>query len=489
MNNSIHICYRREEGQAEAGRICTRLRERFGRDRDVIEIAAGMPAQDVNEEIDAVGFCAVLLVVIGKKWLACTDADGRRWVDDPQDPVRQAIAKALRRYRWVVPVLVQGASLPREEELPDDLKPLARHEAVSLRDTEWEGDLGGLLNLIEDLAQRPPAMAPPPTAEPEQTLWDETAPAPAAAKRSIWGALTGIFGSRRSRSKRNEEEQEERSAVEGVRAGPAYGSGADAAPVLLGVSAPRAVKPGGEFTARFAAYVKGIEEEVRAILKKLSPRSEAVLGIEECRWQPGTEVTVRLASRNLAIDPPEQSFVWEGKRSLLDFDVSVPANAAEGTVVLKFDVLIDGIVMARLRLDLEISARAVAGEPTTATARSAHSAFASYSSADRARVLDRVAAVRIAAGLDVFVDCLDLHPGEAWKPRLDQEILRRDLFLLFWSRHASESEWVTWEWQTALKDKGKDHMQIHPLDPDAKPPEELADLHFGDVTMWVRRGG
>jgi hypothetical protein len=259
-------------------------------------------------------------------------------------------------------------------------------------------------------------------------------------------------------------------------------------PVLLGASAPRAVKPGDEFTARFVAYVKAVEEEVREMLEKLSPRSEAVLGVQECRWQPGTTITVRLSGRGLAIDPAEQAFAWKGNRTLLEFDVAVPADAADGTVVLKFDILIDGIVVSRLRLDVEISSRAAGGEQATVVAEPAHTAFASYSSADRDRVLDRVAAVRIAAGLDIFLDCLDLRPSEEWKPQLDAEIKKRDIFLLFWSTHAKESKWVAWEWQTALQDKGKEQMQIHPLEPNVKPPEELADLHFGDVYMWVRTG-
>jgi len=81
-----------------------------------------------------------------------------------------------------------------------------------------------------------------------------------------------------------------------------------------------------------------------------------------------------------------------------------------------------------------------------------------------------------------------MHPGEAWKPRLLSEIVSRDLFLLFWSAQSRASEWVSWEWRTALSQKGVQAMQIHPLegvDP-APPPDELKDLHFGDVLMIVR---
>ena len=34
--------------------------------------------------------------------------------------------------------------------------------------------------------------------------------------------------------------------------------------------------------------------------------------------------------------------------------------------------------------------------------------------------------------------------------------------------------------------KGKRAMQIHPLESGIKPPDELKDLHFGDVFMLVR---
>ncbi len=271
--------------------------------------------------------------------------------------------------------------------------------------------------------------------------------------------------------------------------GTLYGAEAEPQPVQLGASAPGQAKPGGGFTARFVAYEKALEQEVRELLAKLAPSAETVLGIQECRWKAGTLVTVRLSGRGLTVDPAEQSFTWNGGRSLLDFDVTVAQDAEEETIQLKFDVAIEGIIVARLRLELEITAKPRKKVQTaTTTAEPARTAFASYSSADRDRVLDRVAAVRIAAGLDIFLDCLDLTPGEQWKPQLDEEIIKRDLFLLFWSEHAKESKWVTWEWQTALKDKGKDHMQIHPLEPNVKPPEELSDLHFSDVYMWVRKG-
>jgi hypothetical protein len=259
-------------------------------------------------------------------------------------------------------------------------------------------------------------------------------------------------------------------------------------PVRLGASAPSRVAPGSEFSVRFVAYPPGDELEVKRLLTELSARSEHRLNVHECRWQRGTVVTVCVSARQVEITPAEQTFTWDGRRALLDFDATVADDATEGVVVLKLDVAVDGIVIARLRLDLAIVHATNTARPPLATVASepARSAFASYSSKDRERVLDRLAAVRIATGLDVFLDCLSLNPGEQWKPRLEREIKGRDLFLLFWSSESATSPWVEWEWRTALTEKGRDAMQVHPLATGVKPPQELKDLHFGDVYMLVR---
>ncbi|MGA7901599.1 MAG: hypothetical protein WCA06_03085 [Terrimicrobiaceae bacterium] len=89
--------------------------------------------------------------------------------------------------------------------------------------------------------------------------------------------------------------------------------------------------------------------------------------------------------------------------------------------ILEFVALIDGIVVATLLLDLEIVgpeaksfshlSRSSDSPMNSATASAALTAFASYSSRDRLRVLDRVSAVRISAGLEVFLDLPFAAPG------------------------------------------------------------------------------
>jgi hypothetical protein len=258
-------------------------------------------------------------------------------------------------------------------------------------------------------------------------------------------------------------------------------------PVHLGASAPRVVKPNQEFTVRFTAYIESLEEEVEEKLKELSPRSTFYDDVKQCQWLVGTKVAVKCRANYLDIQPAEDVFVWNGTEIMLEFDARVLPDAPEETTILKFDVLIGGIPVAKLRIDMEISATKSSGEVASARIRAYTKAFASYSSEDRTRVLDRVSEIS-RNGVKVFLDCLSLNPGEVWKTRLEEEMQNSEMFLLFWSASAKKSEWVTWEWQNALKLKGIQFIEPHPLDPveDAPPPDELKDLHFNDYFIIVR---
>lgn len=174
---------------------------------------------------------------------------------------------------------------------------------------------------------------------------------------------------------------------------------------------------------------------------------------------------------------------WRGEAHHPSFGILVAAVAAKLGRAL-------GEPPSELATDREI-VRPGAERPSegiVAPAGRALSAYASYASEDRMRVLDRVASLSAIAGIDVFLDSLSLHPGEQWKPRIAAEIAARDVFLLFWSSHARASPWVEWEWRTALELKGLVGIQVQALEPvsSAPPPVELSDIHFGDVFSLAR---
>src|SRR5262249_24118354 len=123
----------------------------------------------------------------------------------------------------------------------------------------------------------------------------------------------------------------------------------------------------------------------------------------------GTFITVQLSGDRLDVSPASQDFEWQGQQHYLDFDVSVRKDSPERSTRLKFDVSVDGFVLARLRLDLTIEVPSKLRWPwlrrrTYAFSAASRTAFASYAAEDRPRVLDRIAAIRIAIGINIFTD-------------------------------------------------------------------------------------
>jgi hypothetical protein len=152
---AIFISYRREDSIAHTGRLYDRLIAEFGKGQVFMDIDSIDPGADFIEVIEqTVAGCDVLLVVIGKQWLAVCDAQGRRRIEDPEDFVRLEVEIALSRKVRVIPVLVGGAQMPRSDELPAGLAALSRRHALDLQDTAFHQTLGRLIDsLRRDEAQ------------------------------------------------------------------------------------------------------------------------------------------------------------------------------------------------------------------------------------------------------------------------------------------------------------------------------------------------
>ena len=231
-------------------------------------------------------------------------------------------------------------------------------------------------------------------------------------------------------------------------------------PVLLGVAAPRAAAPGSGFTARFAAYIAAARGVAQEHLEKLGEKDDRVVmdipPDREPRWRIGAPVTIRLTGEHVTIMPGERSFEWNGRENLASFAVQVNADAPNGTLQLFFHVFLGPVQIAFIPLGVAIAAGAGEAQTPRLDVRAPSSVFASYSSKDAETVTRSLSTLtRWAPTLDIFQDCLDLKTNDAFKPQLAKEIAARDVFLLFWSRNASASKWVLWEFQTAQVKPGR----------------------------------
>ncbi|MFT3955321.1 MAG: toll/interleukin-1 receptor domain-containing protein [Piscinibacter sp.] len=168
MTTGIFISYRRDDTRQAAGRLADDLGDALGAERifrDIEKIELGVDFEQALNQ--ALVNCEVMLVLIGRQWSAITDAQGRRRLEQPGDWIRTEIVTALRRGIRVVPVLIDGADLPQESELPEDLKPLVRRQALAVEDARWKSDMGRLAESLSRLggaAPRPAAAPPTPVA-------------------------------------------------------------------------------------------------------------------------------------------------------------------------------------------------------------------------------------------------------------------------------------------------------------------------------------
>jgi hypothetical protein len=151
MSGRIFINYRRDDSSGTAGRLNDRLVRRFGRQNLFMDVDNTPAGVDFVKYLDArVGACDVFLAVIGPNWLEAKDAGGRRRIDDPHDYVSVEIAAALQRDIRVIPVLIDGAILPRSEDLPEALKPLVRRHAVEVRNAQFGRDADALAEKVHE---------------------------------------------------------------------------------------------------------------------------------------------------------------------------------------------------------------------------------------------------------------------------------------------------------------------------------------------------
>jgi formylglycine-generating enzyme required for sulfatase activity len=146
MRKRIFINYRRSDSAPWAGRIHQDLIQRFGRSRMFIDVNTIKKGGDFRLELnDALRETRVMLVLIGPDWLNTPNRSGDRRLHDLEDQVRREIASALNDGTIaVIPVLLEGQTMPDPLELPKDLKELTGRQAVSVSHENFEFEMDGL---------------------------------------------------------------------------------------------------------------------------------------------------------------------------------------------------------------------------------------------------------------------------------------------------------------------------------------------------------
>jgi Uncharacterized protein conserved in bacteria (DUF2252)/TIR domain len=150
MTAKIFISYRRNDSKYQARMIHEAFCRIIPRGHVFMDVDTILPGRKFREVIkDWLNQCEVLLALIGPGWIDAIDSKtGRRRLDNPVDFVRVEIGEALLRNISVVPVLLDGTSMPDVGQLSEDLKELVERQAWFVEYRTFNADVERLIDKL-----------------------------------------------------------------------------------------------------------------------------------------------------------------------------------------------------------------------------------------------------------------------------------------------------------------------------------------------------
>lgn len=151
----LFVSYRRNDTKWITAHLCAYLEGHFGvnsvfRDVDSVPLSV-----DVREHIrKVIDTCDVLIAVVGPSWFEM-DSSGKSRLDDKADWVRLEIAAALAKKMPVVPLLVDGAEMPKPQQLPEELRDFAYKNAASFDLINFKSQIARLVKALDQLLPIP----------------------------------------------------------------------------------------------------------------------------------------------------------------------------------------------------------------------------------------------------------------------------------------------------------------------------------------------
>lgn len=155
MGQEIFISYRRRDASAFAARLRDRLETVF-RGQVFLDVAGIDAGEDyVAKLASTVRESKAVVAVIGSQW--ASGGEARTRLGEPGDFVTAELEAAIEAGITVIPVLIDGARMPVESELPPSLQPLARRHGIEVTHAHFDSDTGHLIAAL----YRPLGIEPP----------------------------------------------------------------------------------------------------------------------------------------------------------------------------------------------------------------------------------------------------------------------------------------------------------------------------------------
>lgn len=144
----IFISYRNANLSYAPVLIDRELRRRFGPDSVFQATRSNQPGTSIPDEIMRwLRECTLFIALIDPPWAG----EDLHRLHDPNDWVRREIRCALDHGKQILPVLLDGASMPRHRDLPADIAPVTDRVALRMRAVTADADLQRLVGEVERL--------------------------------------------------------------------------------------------------------------------------------------------------------------------------------------------------------------------------------------------------------------------------------------------------------------------------------------------------
>jgi hypothetical protein len=263
-------------------------------------------------------------------------------------------------------------------------------------------------------------------------------------------------------------------------------------PVECSVFAPPSVVRGDVcFVQVFVHLVEQAERAAALAVEFDADARRRAARVLDLPVRRGDRLTFELRAPGLGLDTAVESLIWRGAPASVQFQLRVPIGFAHTVAICTVIVSSDSVPLGHLKFKLETDRATVDGQRVGDAACNYRQAFVSYASRDRAEVLKRIQMLT-PSHIGFFQDFLDLDPGQRWERELYRKIDECDLFFLFWSQHAKDSEWVRKEAEYARQLQGADGLsppEFFPVilegPPSPLPWPGFTDLHFDDRLLYL----
>lgn len=232
-------------------------------------------------------------------------------------------------------------------------------------------------------------------------------------------------------------------------------------------------------------------EKVKSLAQESDKRAERRDYIPlQCKLKKGDKVDALLnIYGETLLMSDKKSVVWQGAFTKCNFDYFVPKDIDVDELSCVALLTVNNIPVGEMRFITRIVESPRKLNPEI-IAHKYNKVFISYAHKDEAKVKSFHEGLKLA-GIEHFFDRAYLKTGDVFPQVIQDYIDSADLFVLFWSENAAQSDYVQKERSQALerafpqvKPQQDAKLSIYPMsiEPRAELPSDMKEnYHFGEI--------